>query len=453
MIKYLRFASILFSGISFAGNIAHATSSQWNGTVLGFEKQREGLLGDMMGIRPILKNNGFNYNLVYLNQMAYNVDGGYNNDKHLAYIDQFSLTFTQDLEVLTGIPAARIEGNIVNRNHDDNLTIKRIRDPRVKSNDSTQESYGRGSITRLGWLTFSRDFDENRLKWRIGMMSKMQTFDQATPCDFQTLMLCGGKSANAFLWSNWNIHTWGSTFAYKLTPELTLKTGIMEQNSKATDRSHAWSWSTKGSKGVILPFEVEMRTHINNLPGVYNIGGFVSNATQPDLYSGKSQPNGLTDLEGYKEYKRTLFFWSAANQQITQHSDDPNRGMSIGWNIGLGDQRSNYIHFATAASLRYRGLFDARPSDWIGIGVSYMDMSNHYRQSQYQQNVISGINDYHNSRYKPVPDHSIDVEMYYRYLPVSWLELQPGIQFWHRPGGLNKTDDAWISSFKTMVYF
>ena len=63
------------------------------------------------------------------------------------------------------------------------------------------------------------------------------------------------------------MHTWGTTLAYKLTPTLTLKGGVMEQNPQAASRSHAWSWSTKGSKGVLLPVEIEARPLINGLPG------------------------------------------------------------------------------------------------------------------------------------------------------------------------------------------
>lgn len=85
-----------------------AETEKWNGTVLGFENPQKGLLGEMSGIRPILEDNGFNYNLGYLNEMGYNAGGGYNHDKQLAYIDQVALTFTQDLERWTGIPDARI---------------------------------------------------------------------------------------------------------------------------------------------------------------------------------------------------------------------------------------------------------------------------------------------------------------------------------------------------------
>ncbi len=113
------------------------------------------------------------------------------------------------------------------------------------------------------------------------MMNKVQTFDQIIPCDFQLLSQCGGKSANSLTWNNWNVHTWGTTLAYKLTPTLTLKGGVMEQNPDASSRSHAWSWSTKGSKGVLLPVEIEARPLVNGLPGAYNLGVVFTTRRKP----------------------------------------------------------------------------------------------------------------------------------------------------------------------------
>lgn len=453
MKKRLSLRITFLAALFIPGAQLHAENSEWNGIVLGFEPPGAGLAGDMAGIRPLLQELGFNYNLNYLNEFAYNVAGGYDRREHLAYIDQFALTFVQDLEQYTGIPDAKIEGNIVNRNHDDNLTTRRIQDMRVNMVDSAQESHGTGSVTRLGWLTFSRSFDDRRLQWRIGMMNKVQTFDQTTPCDFQLLTLCGGKSSNSFFWSNWNIHTWGTTLDYKITPDVTFKTGIFEQNPRATERSHAWSGSTKGSKGFILPIELEWKTTINALPGIYSVGTQFTNAVQYDLYSGKSKKEGLTDPEGYKPYNRTWFMWASANQQITRKENDASRGMSLGWNIGVSDRRSNFLHLVTAASLRYRGLFDARPEDWIGLGVSYTDISHHYSRNQRAKNVLSGINEYSHAFYHPIPGHAVNAELYYRFRPVSWLELQPGIQYWHRPGGLRETQDAWVGEFKTSVTF
>lgn len=365
--KLYAFALLAISPLSMA--------QDWNGTVLGFEAPPEPVLGEMLGIRKILNDNGFTYNLGYLNEIGWNGGGGYNHDSHVAYIDQFALTFNQDLERWTGIPDARIEGNIVNRNHNDDLTTKRVQDPRVNFNDLTQESWGGQSITRLGWLTFARSFDDRRLTWRIGMMNKVQTFDQIIPCDFQLLSQCGGKSANSLTWNNWNVHTWGTTLAYKLTPTLTLKGGVMEQNPQAASRSHAWSWSTKGSKGILLPVEIEARPLINGLPGAYNLGVVFTNAPQTDLYRGKSGGAGATDPDGFDTHSRTWFMYAGLNQQLTQHQDDPNRGLSTSFSMSLADQSTNYMHQVYAASLRYRGLFDARPEDWIGFGLTWIDMS------------------------------------------------------------------------------
>ncbi len=438
---------------AMAPAVSAADIPAWNGSALGFEAGQQGLLGDMLGIRPILEENGFHYNLGYLNEMAYNAGGGYDHDKHLAYIDQVSLTFTQDLERWTGIPDARLEGNIVNRNHDDNLTTKRLQDPRVSFNDLSQESWGGGSITRLGWLTFARSFDDRRLTLRIGMMNKVQTFDQIIPCDFQLLTQCGGKSANSLTWNNWNIHTWGTTLEYKLTPTVTLKGGVMEQNPQATARSHAWSWSTKGSKGILLPMEIETRPLINGLPGAYNLGVVWTNAPQSDLYSGKSGGAGATDPQGYAEHDSTWFMYAGLNQQITRHADDPLRGMSVSLSGSLSDQRSNYIHSAVAASMRYRGLFDARPDGASTAGPAAAPArrpggSDNRAHRSANDRPPAGKPDRY-SRWRRLSDsYSAD---YVR--SGCSCRSTSGRSQSSPPGGVAQTQDAWVAEWKTVVTF
>ncbi|MFZ1871230.1 MAG: carbohydrate porin [Chania sp.] len=431
-----------------------ASTPQWQGVALGFEPPQAGLLGEMLGIRPILEDHGFHYNLGYLSQISYNAGGGYNHDKQASYIDQFALTFSQDLEQWTGIPDAAIEGNIVNRNHDNNLTRDRLQDPRVNPTDLSQESYGGQSITRLGWLTFSRSFMDRKLHWRIGLMNKVQDFDQIIPCDFQTLSLCGGKSANSLTWYNWNVHYWGTSLQYKLTDELTLKTGILEQNPQAPSRSHAWSWSTKGSKGMLLPVELELKTQaVNQLPGIYNLGVLYTNADQQDLYRGVSGGPGASDPDGYRSYSQTWFMYTGFNQQVTRHQGDANRGLSLFYSMSLADQRSNYMHYALATGIRYRGLFDARPDDWLGLGVSRVKLSDRYQDNQRYLNQLNNATDYQDPNYHPVPGHSVTAELYYRFKATPWLELQPGLQYWHAPGGVSETQDAWVTALKTVVTF
>ena len=66
---------------------------------------------------------------------------------------------------------------------------------------------------------------------------------------------------------------------------------------------------------------------------------------------------------------------------------------------------------------------------------------------------LSGAADYNDPAWQPVAGHSLNGELYYRFRPVSWLELQPGLQYWHRPGGVAQTQDAWVVEWKTIVTF
>ncbi|WP_082159054.1 carbohydrate porin [Chromobacterium sp. LK11] len=84
---------------------------------------------------------------------------------------------------------------------------------------------------------------------------------------------------------------------YRLTPELTLLTGLLEQNPQAPSRSHAWSVSTDGSLGILLPLEAEWRTRRFGQPGIYSLGLLYTNAKQTDLYLGQSGGPGAKALE------------------------------------------------------------------------------------------------------------------------------------------------------------
>lgn len=422
-----------------------AKETTWDGSVIGFEPNSSGMFGDIGGIRSGLSDKGFNFGLVYTSESASNIAGGYNHDNHFAYVDQVAFIFEQDLERYTGIPDAKIEGLITNRNHDDNLTTKRVQDSRAYFNDLNQEVWGGGSITRLGYLTFSRSFDDRRLHWRVGQMNYQQTFDQTAPCDFQTLSLCGGKSSYARSWDTWNIHTWGTTFAYDVTPELTIKTGVLEKNDLSTQRSRTWSFSTHGSNGVLLPLEAQYKTLVNDQPGLYNLGVMYSNAKQDELYTAPGEKTRTRD--------NTWFMWAGFNQQITRSADALNRGMSVAGGFALGDQRTDPFHVAASLAVRYRGLFDALPNDWIGLGVSYLDMSKYQARSQRLQNALNGVDDYNDPSYTPVVGHSVQFDLYYRFRPVPWLDIQPDIQYWIHPGAVKETQDAVVIGLKTAVRF
>ncbi len=128
--------------------------------------------------------------------------------------------------------------------------------------------------------------------------------------------------------------------------------------------------------------------------------------------------------------------------------------MSVSLSGSLSDQRSNYIHSAVAASMRYRGLFDARPEDWIGFGLTWIDMSSHYARNQRYMNQISGATDYNDPAYQPVAGHSLNGELYYRFRPVSlgWSCSRACSTGTVRAAS-RRPEDAWVVEWKTVVTF
>ena len=119
----------------------------------------------------------------------------------------------------------------------------------------------------------------------------------------------------------------------------------------------------------------------------------------------------------------------------------------------MADQRSNKSRYSTSLALRYRGLFDTRPNDWLALGVAKMQGSANFRRSQNFLNQQSEAENYSDPRYAPLPESSVNAELYYRFKLAPWLELQPLIQYWGRPGGLTQTSDAWVLGLKTAVNF
>lgn len=152
-------------------------------------------------------------------------------------------------------------------------------------------------------------------------------------------------------------------------------------------------------------------------------------------------------------HNRTWFMWAGFNQQIMRSEDALNRGMSLAGGFALGDQRTDPFHMAASVALRYRGLFDALPNDWIGLGASWLDMSKYQARAKQLENDLNGTDDYTDANYTPVPGHSIQLDLYYRFRPVSWLDIQPDIQYWIRPGAIKETQDAVVLGVKTSLRF
>ncbi|MCZ7176498.1 carbohydrate porin, partial [Salmonella enterica] len=63
-------------------------------------------------------------------------------------------------------------------------------------------------------------------------------------------------------------------------------------------------------------------------------------------------------------------YWGVLQQQLTTHNGDASRGLNIAANVTFHDKDTNLVDNYQSLMLVYKGPFDARTKDDVGIGVS-----------------------------------------------------------------------------------
>lgn len=284
-------------------------------------------------------------------------------------------------------------------------------------------------------------------------MNMGEDFNSA-PCEFQNLTLCGsqvGKTVSE-LWYNWPITVWAANIKYDLNSASTLALGVYESNPENTKRSKGFNLSTDGSKGVLIPVEWVWRPQPNGLNGIYRFGAFYSTADAIDVLR-DAQGEAQLLAQQRQVHSGKYNSWFVAQQQLTQHSDDPKRGLTLFLNLNINDKATSELLGSQQIALQYKGLSDARPNDSIGLGVSRTEVNKQLRARQRLENEINQITDYQNPSYVPIQYDETNVELNYTFNWSPSVMLRPNLQFVHQAGGLKEIKDAWVFGLTTRLNF
>ncbi|NWA28543.1 carbohydrate porin [Pseudomonas gingeri] len=427
---------------------ADALQTPWPGMV----QAAPGLLGDMGGLRSSLAAQGFTFQTGYMNEAASNLSGGADSHNHyLSYGDEFHLMFQQDFQRV-GIADGAIEGLLVQRNGNDDLTLARVVDPRLdRVSEKAQEGLGPGSILRLGWLTWRQSFLDRRLLWRVGLLNKVQDFSQTNECDFQLLQLCGGQAASA-TWPNWNVHLWGTSLQYRLTDELTIKTAVYKGNTSHMS-SNDGGFSTASGGGYTVPLELAWQTEITGRKGQYELGAAWTSMPVAERYWGENGGAGWNDPNGYRQRGHSTYAYFGLQQDLTVRRQHTDPGISWFMSGAYADPSAFDLEAKVSTGLRIQGPFAERRQDKLGIGFTWLKGSPDWARSNREQNTALQAEDFDNPLHLPVNSYEVDSEVFYRFNLAPWLYVQPGIQYWHQPGGVSQTDDVVIAELRTGILF
>lgn len=413
-----------------------------------YSADRQWLFGDWNAERKQLEDQGYKFTAAIMSQAATNLDGGYNDDNTLENAGQLTLGANFDLNKIAGWENTTA-GLMITKRDGNSLTLERIKDPRASTLGNTQEIYGRGKIWRLTQAWIKTGFDDNRVQFKIGRMGMSDDFN-SSQCEFQNLLLCGGQLGKSIgsIWYNWPVGVWGTNLKYQFAPAWSLGLGVYEvnpDNVKTQSNSDGFNLDMDNVEGATIPLELAWKPKLaalNGLPGEYKLGALYSTAEAKDIRSGEMQDGKYS-------------FWLNAQQQLTQHGADPKRGLYISFNGVVNDKATTSVESTQQLALWYKGPFESRPNDSIGLGFANYVVNDRVTDKQIATNESRGYYSYDAvaSDYVPIQRDELNVELNYTYQWSPAIMLRPNLQYIYQPTGIKEVEDAWVAGLSMKVNF
>ena len=413
-----------------------------------FSADSKWMTGDWGGERTRLIEQGIDIKADYVGEVGANLHGGYNDDKTARYSDQFGLGVALDLQKLWGWDNTQAKIQLTNRNGQ-NISNDRVGDPRAGTLSSSQEVYGRGHMVRLTQLWIQHQFLDGKLDVKAGYFGEGEDFN-TVPCEFQNLAFCGSQVGNwaTNLWYNWPVSQAALRVKYNITPELYAQIGAYNQNPSQLEHGNGFKLSGSGTKGTVLPVELVWSPKVNDLPGEYRVGYYKSTAPADDV-----KVNITNDGQDYRVRDSKHGYWFVVQQQLTSHNGDASRGLHIAANATFHDKQTNIVDNYQSLMFVYKGPFDARPKDDIGIGAARIHVNDDVKKSAELINASIGATDYSDPLYTPLRNTEYNYELNYGFHVTNWLTVRPNLQYITHPGGVDQVDNALVAGLKIQSTF
>ena len=408
----------------------------------------EWMFGDWGGYRTQLQNDGIKFDVNYTMESAANLGGGADTNTTMRYSDQWTFGTNFDLEKLLDWQDAEFQMTITNR--DGQNLSDQVADKRTGMLSSVQEVYGRGQTWRLTQFWLRKGLFNDVVDLKAGRVTVGEDFDNFDGNLFQNLALGSGQAGNwrGDRWFNWPVSQWGGRIKLNITPEVFFQVGFYNQNRANYDRGDGFRLDTSNSEGNLVPVELGWKPTLGaqKLPGNYRIGYYYSSANG-DVYG--SWRNGA-----YQDQDHAYGGYLLLQQQLTAQDGDVNRGLGVRVQAVMNDHKTSKTDNYQSIAFTWKGPFDARPDDEIGVGAARIHVNSDYTRSLRQQNQANGESSFDSPTYLPVQDGSeYNYEVYYNAKVTNWMSLRPNLQYVVAPGAVSEVKDAFIGGISANIAF
>jgi porin len=411
----------------------------------------EHLLGDWGGLRTDLRNLGIDVNLDFTTESAGNFSGGLR--QGFAYAQQIGLQVDIDWGKIAGTTGFSTHFAAVNR-AGSNLSGEYIGDNVIQA----QEIYGAGFSTAVHavWLYAEQKLLDGRIDAVLGRIFPGMDF-AASPlyCNFMTLTICGHPRAltaeQGFI--DWPSNTWGGRVRVRPTPETYAMAGVYASQPFPAGGTTGFDWSTNNVTGSVYAVEVGWEPVLgpDRLPGHYKVGVAYDTSNFPDnFYDTLDTSYVLTGLLPRQDHGRTQI-WFTFDQMVFRNGPLPNQGLTVlGAYAHDAPDTSLYQNFVWGGLL-YSGFWRSRPTDQIGLGITYYQISPSLSQTESLEQAFGLPPSYPYG----VQNHAMVFELNYQIAAYRGITVQPEFEFFLHPGGVSsaRVPNAAVLGLKTHVLF
>jgi len=383
------------------------------------------LLLDWDDLRELLHEKGIDLRIGYVSETATNLQGG---DRQLwRYTDQWTFWSTLDLDKLFGLPQAKFNVVITDRNGR-NLSS----DADLGSLQQVQELYGRGQTWRWTEFWYDQSYFDGKVDWKSGRMPEGDDFASFS-CEFMNLTFCGAPPGNLVgsYWYNWPVSQWASrvkaTFngfgyieagAYAVDPSLLLTRNALNLGNPP------------GTTGVLAPFEIGWLPSFDGLAGSYKFGAWYSSATAPDVVENTEyEPLAIAGGEPLLRHGQYGAYVNFEQRLTAPAGSLSSRGLSVFANATYADRRTSTLDGQVAIGILYTGPLNSRPLDEFGLAVGETHVNSRIA-------AVERLQDLEGYASVPVQSSEWAGEVFYNVHVKGWLDLRPNLQYVAQPGGV-----------------
>lgn len=419
------------------------------------------MLGDWGGLRSRLAENGVEFEFFYVGSMPTNLGGGIRAGS--AYQHGFLAALDLDTEKLGWwngghfhVSGVSLEGDPFAATYVGDLNKTNLvdfpADTRLWQAYYQQELFDKKLTLKAGLMSVDRDFILPELYNSLQSINFLnQTFFFPTMA-FNLYDIPGFPPGSHSLPST-PYASLGALVKWQPTDSFYIKAAIYDGNPD--NSSSGTRLALRSEEGSLIYFETGYRHNQDKddrgLPGNYKLGGYYHTDEFYDIYTTGIAALGLATPETHKGNYGAYFL---AEQMLWREAgwDDPAQQGIVGFfRVAGAPADRNLAEFGIDGGLVFKGLIPGRDYDTLGLGASYLKISEDLIRAQRTANLFL-------TPKIEEADYEGVIELNYKLQLAAWWTLQASLQYVFHPGARAGTSsqaipDAWVLGLQTTLRF